>query len=362
MLQVALKPKSPAACNVIRETLLATMKVSRHQYKSIDPTEPLSFPEIPFNLIEQCGTESFDMPFPFTFTFEEDTSKWTEEFLVDKFLSKNKTVVYREVVNSNDDLGPFSGLVRLGGLMNWSPFSSIWPRISSGECILYFDNTWRKEDYESIMSNEATEALAGASEYGTMFMSNFSRYRMTAPAHAAPTKSLATQILSSKDWIFIDPVVSKKLLPIGKTEMATLVDSVHVDHDKYMMTIPRYHVTTKAGQGLYFPEFWLHVVYTPGGLNVMTNWRMRPTVIDAFFNSPHTLKNTFDIVLKLAAKETLFPKWFAEKAITESQDKYVHTLSRLYDMRYAVYEKNAGRIMHWPRDPRRSPLFPTKDL
>ena len=63
--------KEPEACTVIRETLLASKKVVEWEHER-DVTKPLSFPKVPFHMIADCGPESFNMPFPYIFKFEDN--------------------------------------------------------------------------------------------------------------------------------------------------------------------------------------------------------------------------------------------------------------------------------------------------
>ena len=144
-----------------------------------DVTKPLSFPNVPFDMIADCGPESFNMPFPYTFKFEDNPMGADE--LIEKFLAKNKTLNYRPAADFSEvTVTPFNArVIKLPQMMRAS-FEEAWAYISKGKCTLYFDNTWTKEDYTSIMTDEAVEALVESSSYGSMFMSNYKKYYITA--------------------------------------------------------------------------------------------------------------------------------------------------------------------------------------
>ena len=330
----------PGACSVMRETLLATHKIAKVQYKG-DPTEPLEFPKIPFSLIEECGPESFNMPFPYTFKWTEDNIDAKD--LVPMFLSKNKTVSYRPAA----DFGlikntPFNYLLTKLEKMKKGSFDEAWQCISKGKCSLYFDNTWVKDDYESIMPDNVVKTLIHGSDFGSMFMSNYKEYQLTAPAHAAPFKSLSTQITQAKKWVFFDPFISKDYLPVDQKALVTVVQSMAQDHEETLKKIPRYEVVTGPGDGLYFPEWWIHVVYTEPGVNTMTSWRMPAQVLSGFKTSPHTFGNKMHLTLYMFFKEYVFPDWLLRWRINTGQDAWQAYVHKMFTHRKYLFDENAG--------------------
>jgi len=250
------------------------------------------------------------MPFPFKFVFDENPL--SEQEIVEHFLKKNKTV-YTRMVAPEEKLGDLTAL----GDTYQGTFTSekmslneAWPEIREGKRRLYFDNTWKQEDYQSVMSDVAYNTLMESSifSFGTMFMSSAKKYYLTAPAHSAPIKSVATQSLNKKDWVFIDPKVQKKYLKSELSSTVTGVVQITQDHDEILKHVPHYSVSTNAGEGIYFPEYWTHIVYTEPGLNIMTNWRQYTQFMEAF-NSPHPMK----IQMKLAILSSLFKYVVPEK-------------------------------------------------
>mmetsp|Transcript_8891 Transcript_8891/g.13176 ORF Transcript_8891/g.13176 Transcript_8891/m.13176 type:complete len:192 (-) Transcript_8891:82-657(-) len=153
------------------------------------------------------------------------------------------------------------------------------------------------------MSEVAYNTLMKSSIFaaGTMFMSSAEKYYLTAPAHAAPIKSVATQALNKKDWIFFYPKVQKKYLTSEMAHVVTGVVPITQDHNDVLKHVPHYSVSTNAGEGIYFPEYWTHVVYTEPGLNIMTNWRQHSHFMESW-NSPHPMS----IKMKMAIASSLF--------------------------------------------------------
>ena len=312
--------KEPEACTVMRETLLATQKVANWNYER-DVTKPMSFPKVPFHMIADCGSASFQMPFPYTFKFEENPMKADE--LIEKFLAKNKTVTYRPSADFNTNINtPFNIRISMLPQMKQGSFEEAWTCISKGKCTLYFDNTWSKKDYTQIMSDEAVNTMVDGTDFGSMFMSNYKKYHLTAPFHAAPLKSLVTQMTEAKDWMFIDPAVAKKYLSIDADRKVVVMDSMAQDHDEVMKYIPKYFVRTGPGDGLYFPEWWFHTVWTEPGVNIMTNWRMPATPFNAFETSPFPMKQRLIYFVQFSVKEYVLPEWFTKWVLKNAQDDW----------------------------------------
>ena len=72
-------------------------------------------------------------------------------------------------------------------------FKEAWPELKTRKCIMYFDNTWMKEDYLSIMSEGAVGAmLSMLITFGLIFMNNNKKRYMTRAAHASPLESIFT--------------------------------------------------------------------------------------------------------------------------------------------------------------------------
>jgi len=330
----------PGACSVIRETLLATQKVANWQQRN-DPATPLELPKIPFNLIEDCGRESFNMPFPYTFKWSEESI--SEEDLVRKFLAKNKTVAYRPAADLRANPNtPFTMMIAKLEKMHQGSFEEAWPCISKGKCTLYFDNTWVKEDYESIMPDNVVKTLIEGSSFGSMFMSSYKNDHITAAAHSAPQKSLATQITKSKKWIFIDPMIAKEYHAVDENEFVSVLHSMSQDHDKVLKSTPRYEVITGPGDGVYFPEFWFHIVFTEGGLNTMTNWRMSAQLLEGFRRSPHTFRKKLWFMCPLFLKEYVFPDWIAKLVLAQGHDFFQENVHKMFRFRKSLLDANNG--------------------
>lgn len=347
-INIAFPSKESVACKVIRDALTATKKVTEYQYDKIDPKTPLKFPEIPFDLIQECGPESFNMPFPFLFTFEENPKeKYSEEILVEKFITANKTVDYRASYPFKNPQTYFGSQVRINAEPKSAPFSQVWPCLSKGECLLYGDNSWKKKDYEKIMSKDVAKTLIETSAFGTTFVINLPKHQQTAPIHAAALKSLVTQMTNYKEWIFIDPKVAKKALPVARSGGVTSVELFTQTDEDVLKTIPHFTARTDAGQGLYFPEFWMHVVFTGPGLNIITNWRMQPNFIDTFKASPYPkMKETLFFTTAMFLKAYVLPDWVTAQADRKAATRDTWEKEMFWEKRMAVHAKNAGRAYY----------------
>eukprot|EP00816_Leptocylindrus_hargravesii_P000915 CAMPEP_0196828186 /NCGR_PEP_ID=MMETSP1362-20130617/94548_1 /TAXON_ID=163516 /ORGANISM="Leptocylindrus danicus, Strain CCMP1856" /LENGTH=364 /DNA_ID=CAMNT_0042208855 /DNA_START=496 /DNA_END=1590 /DNA_ORIENTATION=+ len=304
-------PGEPLACKVMRETLEATYKVNDWMADRGISTSA-AIPTMPFSLIQECGDASFKMPFPFKFVFDENPP--SQEVIVKQFLENNKTAVYTRPMPPSEmmeNMTPFANTYQGRFLPEKLSMQEAWPDIRDGKRRMYFDNTWTEEDYLSIMSEDAYNTLMGYSTFftGTSFMSSYDKYHLSAPAHATVVKSVATQVLNRKDWIFIDPKIHKKYLSPEQVSFTTTGNiPITQDHDEILKHVPHYTVSTNAGEGLYFPEYWIHIVYTEKGLNIMTNWRVRSHFMDAF-NSQHPLS----IQIKMCIATSLFNYVIPEK-------------------------------------------------
>ena len=94
--------------------------------------------------------------------------------LIEKFLAKNKTVTYRPSADFNTNINtPFNVRISMLQQTKQGSFEEAWTCISKGKCVLYFDNTWSKEDYTQIMSDEAVNTMVDGTDFGSMFMSNY---------------------------------------------------------------------------------------------------------------------------------------------------------------------------------------------
>lgn len=295
----------PSACKTMKLFLLASKLTSEWQLEK-DPSIVGQFPKIPFDMIQECGWRSFkDMPFPYTFQFlDPNSEELREEKLLDIFLKKNKTVQYREV--------PEDGYATEFGITTFSKhspkegtFAEAWECISQSKCIMYFDNSWKREDYESVMSKDVVDTLTKGVNFGSMFLSHYAKRMVTAAAHAAPFKSLATQMTKTKTWDFINPKVARKYNQVFEEAGVTLLGMMSQNQTKVLEMIPHYQVTTHPGEGLYFPEFWIHIVTSDGGMNLMTNWRQDPTFYDMFMNSPHSTGTTVGLMMKMMAMTSI---------------------------------------------------------
>lgn len=286
-----LKPE-PAACTVLRNTLLTTKKIDSWMMEK-EPTKQYDIPHIPFQVIKDCGWRSFKMPYAYKFTFLEEPL--SEDELLAKFLERNKQVEYRDVVDG------ITALFGIGSSNKAVPkkgaFKEAWDCISKSKCSMYFDNSWSKKDYESILPTDVVDTLTQGIKFGTMFMTNLKKKTRTAALHATATQSLATQMTSTKTWEFIPPYTVKKyLFPLTKKAL-NVVDITTANETEVLRNIPHFTVTAKAGEGIFFPEYWYHIVYSHEGLNTMTNWRQVNTPLDSFRNSPYPLFKSLKLAL-----------------------------------------------------------------
>ena len=272
----------PAACTVLRNTLLTTKKVDSWMMEK-EPTKSYDVPHIPFQVIKDCGARSFKMPYAYKFTFLENPL--SEDELLTKFLERNKQVEYRA---STAGITALFGMTSSNNAMpQKGSFKEAWECISKSKCSMYFDNSWSKTDYVELLSAEVVDSLTHGIKFGTMFMCNLKKFTRTAALHSSPTQSLATQMTSAKTWEFVTPEVVKKYLhPLSKKALS-VVDITTANETKVFENIPHFTVTAKAGEGLFFPEYWYHIVYSHPGLNIMTNWRQINTPLDSFRNSPY---------------------------------------------------------------------------
>jgi len=313
-------PGEPLACKVMRETLEATYKVNDWMADRGISTNA-TFPMMPFSLIQQCGDASFRMPFPFKFVFDENPP--SEEEIIEQFLKKNKTVYTRPVPPSEimENITPFADTYQGTFTPEKMSLQEAWPDILDGKRRLYFDNSWKEEDYLSVMSEDAYNTMMKSSmfSFGTMFMSSAEKYYVSAPAHSAPIKSLATQALNKKDWIFFDPKVQKKYLTPELAHVVTGLVPITQDHDEILKHVPHYSVSTNAGEGIYFPEYWMHVVYTEPGLNIMSNWRQHSHFMEAF-TSPHPMSIKMKVAIASSLFEYLVPEKLGDWLKAYSQD------------------------------------------
>jgi len=304
MVQRRMEGPEPAACTVMRTTLLTTQKIDTWMMEK-EPTKTYDIPHIPFQIIQDCGWRSFKMPYAFKFTFLEEPLD--EDELVAKFLERNKQVEYRDVlpgINANFGIGTSNKAIPRKGL-----FEEAWKCISKGKCSMYFDNSWSKKDYESILPKNVVDTLTHGIKFGTMFMANPKKYILTAALHATGTQSLATQMTGAKTWIFIPPYVVKKYLYPITTKALSVTAVATGNETEILRNIPHFTVTANAGEGIYFPGYWYHIVYSHEGLNTMTNWRQVNSPIDQFMASPYPLiKNLKLTAVALAVR-------FAPKAL-----------------------------------------------
>lgn len=303
----------PAACTVLRNVLLSTKKVNEWKLEK-DPSIPGVLPDIPFEVIQSCGWRSWKMPYAYTFTFLEDPIPADE--LVKMFLERNKMVQYRESVpgiTNHFGIASSNKAIPKDG-----PFREAWEFISKGKASLYFDNSWSMKEYENILSKDIVGLMTKGIKFGTMFMCNLKKHTRTASLHAASTKSLAMQMSSSKTWELIAPNAAKKHLYLLSKKALNVVDVITLNETDVFANIPHYTVVSKAGQGLYFPEFWYHIVYSDKGINIMTNWRQTNDPISSFKNSPYgtfkSLKLALMSFIVSQAPKTLVRKVQASRA------------------------------------------------
>jgi len=290
-----------------------------------DPTKTYDIPHIPFQVIKDCGWRSFKMPYAYKFTFLENPM--SDDELLDKFLERNKEVEYRD---TQDGITALFGLASSNGAVpKKGTFKEAWECISKAKCSMYFDNSWSKKDYEEILTPSVVDTLTQGIKFGTMFMCNLKKYTRTASLHASPTQSLATQMTSAKTWEFIAPEVVKKYLhPLTKKAL-NVVDITTLNETEVLRNIPHYTVTGKAGEGIFFPAYWYHIVYSHEGLNIMTNWRQINSPLDSFKSSPYPLFKS----MKLAALG------FAVKMAPRSLVRKIHA-------KRAPFRKNAAEDMY----------------
>lgn len=315
-------PAEPVACGVIRDTLEASFKVNNWMAQRAINLNA-TFPIIPLSLIDKCGDASFKMPHPFKFVFDENPISGEE--VVGAFLARNKTVYTRPVppLEVLERLTEFSDVYQGKFLSEKMSFQDAWPQIHDGTRRMYFDNTWESVDYKSIMSESAYDSLMAKSAFfaGSMFMSCNKKFLLTAPAHSAPVKSVATQVTNRKDWVFLDPKVVKKYLTSELNHVITKTVLISQNDAEVLKHVPHYTVSTNAGEGVYFPEYWFHIVYTEPGVNIMTNWRQQQEVMAAW-NSPSPFMDKVKMSVAAFLFQNVIPTQLADKIKAVSQDLF----------------------------------------
>ena len=96
-----LMTKEPLACTVMREVLLSSNKANEIMLEK-DPSTPGTFPKIPLQMVLDCGSKSWRMPYPYTFkVMDEPINK---EELVRMFLARKEDVSYRDNVDGETAL------------------------------------------------------------------------------------------------------------------------------------------------------------------------------------------------------------------------------------------------------------------
>ena len=169
-------------------------------------------------------------------------------------------------------------------------------------------------------------------------MSNYDKYYITAVFHSSPHQFIVTQMTKAKDWVFIDPAVAKKYLPVDTTEKVAVINP---------MATPRYFFRTEAGEGLYFPEWWYHTVYTEPGINITSNWRMHVYILNTFNASPMSMKQRLIFFVKFSTLRYIFPEWFVKMIIGRGHDSHQSKVHQSFDYRKSIFELNAGDVTEW---------------
>lgn len=295
--------QEPAACTVMRKTLLTAQKIDTW-FMAKYPEREYDLPNIPFQVVKDCGWRSWRMPYGYKFTAVEEPM--SEKEVVDKFMALNKEVEIREVRHGITSLMGLATLTE--GVPKRGPFKEAWKCISTGECTLYFDNSWRNQDYLHLMDKEAVDTFTPGVKLGTMFMSTHKEKTRTASLHASNSKSVALQFTSTKTWEFVTPQVMKKYLyPVTKKAI-NVVDISTRNETEILQNVPHFTVHGHPGVGIYFPEHWYHIVYSWAGLNTMTNFRQVNTPLDSIKNTPFSLPKALRLAV-VGITVQMLPNW-----------------------------------------------------
>lgn len=125
----------------------------------------------------------------------------------------------------------------------------------------------------------------------TNFISNFSQPLISTGIHAASlVKSWALQCAGEKRWVILDAAANAVVETISTPAIVPMNwDFAKVHQYAYVGTVG-------AGDLLYFPPSWLHIVNTRPGFNVMLNFR-ETAIGQSFIHSP--LMSAATILMRL---------------------------------------------------------------
>lgn len=160
--------------------------------------------------------------------------------------------------------------------------------------------------------------------FGTSFMSNFTKPTLSAPDHAALVESVVYQLVGKKVFMVYDRLETSTNSYYWNGGTFQVYPMCGRD---FFHNIKNIWVTTvEAGQYLYFPFTWNHIVYTDEGTNVMTNVR---------FTSKSTIRTqlSLDNLLGVIGRRLLKPFKLAQGSprFHDFTREFAHTAYRSYN-------------------------------
>lgn len=331
------------ACQVLRELLDAQ--------KAIDSKRsiPKDFTYVPHDLVAECGGEAFRMPYPYKTTLKE---MYEPKEIHRRFFALKKEHVRTRAVmppvndsryDVNDIVGNIQDTVFTASYDEVKTLPDAQGCLSTGSCALFFDNSWTWPDVLPLLKTSKLNLIFQHAKFGNMFCSNLTEQRLTAKPHSAPFHgSIAVTLAGRKDWVFYDPDtlhregIRANDVTVAKSRVSSILPATGISG--VLRNIDQFHVSTTAGELLYFPSHWTHIVRTDSEWNLMVNLRMANTpaaIIASFANARkiHSLKGALRL-LAMNLFLTLAPESTFKALIEGSHD----TL------------KDEGAVDQWLRD------------
>ena len=266
---------STGACALLEQLVMTQRSVDAHIQM------PKDFAYVPFEMVEACGSASFRMPYPYKIHLP--SHRPVDQLYADFKALDKATVLTREIGEGPDDSDDYlrnSKFAKHSGSQEEKLGEGV-ESLSNGTKALFFDNSWTYDHFRPMLNEpERFDKIFENCLFGNMFTTNLTEQRFTAKAHSAPWYgSVAVQLAGVKRWKFWDPATfGAHGVPSDESSFENMAVSRILPSrgmTKLMKTIDHYDVVSSAGDVVYFPAFWTHVVYTDPGFNLMINLRAR---------------------------------------------------------------------------------------
>ena len=266
---------STGACALLEQLVMTQRSVDAHIQM------PKDFAYVPFEMVEACGSASFRMPYPYKIRLPSHSP--LDQLYADFKALDKATVLTREIGEGPDDSDDYmrnSYFTKHSGSQE-EPLAEGVESLSNGTKALFFDNSWTYDHFRPMLNEpERFDKIFENCLFGNMFTTNLTEQRFTAKAHSAPWYgSVAVQLAGVKRWKFWDPATfGAHGVPSDESSFENMAVSKILPSrgmTKLMKTIDHYDVVSSAGDLVYFPAFWTHIVYTDPGFNLMINLRAR---------------------------------------------------------------------------------------